>query len=421
MLGGSGEAIEVIDLLAKYRAQTLSDPCSARDCESAMEAHRHLFVEVTEGLWAAIGPSGEMPIDAAGENAELEGEVEPDYEGTLLEDQQTVAQSIAAELQAKGPSRISELVDRATEFLPPGRSKNSIGPVLITTKDVFARPLPGFYALHSQVPSQSALIAAPPPYLFQEDQIRLYALARRAGEPWGAYPLWLPETEYLWCAWALKHVDTEVLESLLSVAQVDEWPQTGDRGVWRELTQARGRFSIKFAPRPELIIAPDLDRVLAACLYLRQHGHISWISGNRVLMRRAGEHMSAGLLAVMVALGILAPDAEDWQAPHQPGPHLGEQLARLEAGRFQTGDLDWESELGHELRAEAAASPSGGGWVSQEVVRRLFEPGVDGTVRTASSMTPLEQLLSESAELKKSAELEGMVRTLAGTGRAIDL
>lgn len=421
ILGAAGEAIEVLDLLTRYKARTLSDPCSARDCEIAMEAHRHLFVEVTEGFWAAIGPSGEMPIDAAGKGAEGEGDAELDYEETLLDDEQTVAQSIAAELRAKGPSRISELVDRAPDFLPPGRSKNSIGPVLITTKDIFARPLPGLYALHDQVPSQSALLAEPPPYLFKEDQVRLYALARRAGEPWGAYPLWLPEAEYLWCIWARKHADTEVLESLLSVAQVDAWPEVGDRDVWRELAETRGRFSMQFPPRPDSVVAPDLDRVLAACIYVRQHGHISWISGNRILMRRAPEHVSAGLLAVLVALGILAPGAEDWQVPHKPGPRLGEQLARLEAERLQTGDLDWDSEVGRELRSEAAASPSGGGWVSDEVVRSLFEPGADGTVRTASSVTPLEQLLSESAELKKSAELEDMLRTLAGSGGAIGL
>ena len=100
-------------------------------------------------------------------------------------------------------------------------------------KDVFARPLPGVYALHDQVPSPTQLLSAPPPYMLRVDQLRLYALARRAGEPWGSYPLWLPESEYLWCVWAQEHADPELFQSLLSIVQLDAWPEVEGLEGWR--------------------------------------------------------------------------------------------------------------------------------------------------------------------------------------------
>jgi hypothetical protein len=378
-----------------------------------MGVHKHLFLEVTEGWWTALGPAGEVPDGTALPDADEESGHELEPEEAPSDEQQTVCQSIEAELRMRGPSRISELIERAPDFLPLGRSVNSVGPVLITRKDIFARPLPGIYALHDQIPSPTNLLATPPAYLFQEDQVRLYARARRAGEPWGAYPLWLPETEYLWCTWARKHADTELFESLLSVAQIDDWPNVADREAWQALARNRGRFSIHFPPSSAALVVPDLNRLLAACLYIRQHGHISWISGNRILMRRAPEHGSAGLLAVLTSLGVLGPDAEDWQAPHKPGPRLNEQLTRLEAGRLQSGNLDWKSDLGRELEVEAVAAPAGGGWVSPELVQKLFEQGLTTTVRAARDLSPLDQLLAESAELKRSATLEETLRALA--------
>lgn len=377
ILANSGKILQIVDLAGKYRAQTPADACTARDCEIVMEAQDHLFLKVTEGCWAALGPAGEAPDaleatrseETPGENTELE---------SLIEDEShSISRSLELALRSSGPSRISRLIERAPDFLPPGRSENSIGRVLSTDKDVFVRLLPGIYALPDQVPSPAQLLSAPPPYMFHEDQVSLYALARRAGEPWGTYPLWLPESEYLWCVWAKTRADNKLLESLLSVSQINAWPKTEDLNTWREVALRRGRFSLQFPYSPGALVPPRLDRVLAACLYVRQHGCLGWISGNRLLLQSAHAHRSAGLLAVLVALRIVTTDAEDWQGPHKPGPRLDEHLARLEGARVRTGQLDWDTDLGRELRADAVASPDVTGWVSRGLVQELFRCGTD--------------------------------------------
>lgn len=372
MLANSDKVLDVTDLARRYRIETPTDPCTARDCEIVMGAQKHLFLEVADGCWTALGPAGEVPTcigatddeDTAGKH--LESEDVPKAEP------QTIAENVAVELRSSGPSRISRLKDRAPAFLPPGRSEHGIGRILVTRKDMFVRPLPGIYALHDQVPSPAQLVSAPPRYMFQDDQVRLYALARRAGEPWRTYPLWVPESEYLWCVWARQHSDPEVFESLLSVAQIDAWPEFQESEVWRELARTRARFSLQFPPGPEALVLPPLDRVLAACAYIRQHGTLGWISGNRILLQNVQAHRSAGLLAALVALRIVAPDAEDWQAPHREGPLLQERYARLEAERRRSGKLDWKTDLGRELQVEAVAASLRGGWVSPKLVQELF-------------------------------------------------
>jgi hypothetical protein len=292
-------------------------------------------------------------------------------DGAMKYERQTISKSLEVELRSSGPSRISDLIKRAPNFLPPGRSENSIGWVLNTDKDVFVRPLPGIYALHDQVPSPEQVLIAPPQYMFHEYQVRLYALARRAGEPWGTYPLWLPESECLWCIWADKHADKELLESLFSVADLNAWPEIADLETWREIARSRGRFSLNFLPNPGALILPRLDRLLAACLYVRQHGCLGWISSNHLLLQSAHAHGSAGLLALLVALKIVTPDADDWQGPHSPGARLDEQLTRLERALAQSGNLDWNTALGRELKDEAIAAPDAG-WVSSALVQELF-------------------------------------------------
>ena len=415
ILAELGTSTEILHLHREYRTKTPSDPCATRDCEIVMEAHQNLFLEVTEGNWSALGPAGEVPDDIAPIKNGAEHSQERSYESTGSAKQPTVCQSIIADLRVRGPSRISELMGRARDFLPKGRSVNSVAPILITRKDVFCRPLPGVYALHKQIPSRLELLETPPTYLLREEQVRIYALARRAGEPWGAYPLWLPETEYLWCKWAQKYADSDLLESVLSVAQIEHWPQVADKEAWRELVRVRGQFSIKFPPNPSGFVPPDLNLLLAACLYVQKHGYLGWISANRIIMRRAPENLSAGLLAVMVASGILAPDAEDWQAQHGPGPRLSEWLVRLEATRVKSGHLNWNSPVGRELKAKAIAAPLGDGWVSAEMVISTFKQPVINKAQTSAILDPLDQLLAERAKTQRSANRQATLRGLAKT------
>jgi hypothetical protein len=367
ILGNAEMVLEIVTLANQYRVQFPADACRLRNYELVMQARKHLFLQVTETCWAALGLAGEAPHSLRA----TEFEITSVKNGAPKYEWQTISKNLEIELRSSGPSRISDLIKRAPNFLPSGRSENSIGWVLNTDKDVFVRPLPGIYALHDQVPSPEQVLVAPPQYMFNEYQVRLYALARRAGEPWGTYPLWLPESEYQWCIWADKNAGIELLESLLSVADVNAWPEIADLENWREITRSRGRFSLNFPPSPGALILPRLDRLLAACLYVRQHGCLGWISSNHLLLQSAHSHGSAGLLALLIALRIVTPDAEDWQGPHSPGPRLDEQLARLERVLVQSGSLDWNTGLGRALKAEAITAP-GAGWVSPALLQELF-------------------------------------------------
>ena len=414
ILAADGGVAIVTDLLARYRNAFAGDFCSARDATIVMEAQQQLFLEITEGAWAAIGPAGsaqavvnELSTDP---NRDLDGE-DIEEEGAGADERYTIARAIEEELRRVGPMRISEIIDRASGFLPPGRSTNSVGPILLNNKDTFTRALPGVYALIDQVPSPEQLMAAPPAYIFEEEQIRIYVLARRAGEPWGGYPLWLPESEYLWCTWARRHADSALLESLLAVARIEAWPAVDDHTEWAEFALQRGRFSIDLLQAPDAIVLPDLDRVFAACRFLQAYGRIGWISANRILYRRVIDHSGAGLLALLVALGAVRGDSADWQAPHFSGPGLHDLIRDCERARPQQGKLIWDSAFGQNLRAAASAAPLGSqGWVGGDMLLEMF--GAKSAVATDAiyPLDPLEQLLAERASAATAGAVQETMR-----------
>ncbi|OHB26273.1 MAG: hypothetical protein A2790_20115 [Phenylobacterium sp. RIFCSPHIGHO2_01_FULL_69_31] len=400
------------ELMTEYRARAADDPCGARDAEIVMQSCRHLFIEATEGCWAAIGLSGETPVVAAQGTDRDEEDDEPDggREAADAEETRTdgtIASALESELREAGPLRISELQERAPGFLPPGRSINSLGPILLTNKDRFARPLPGFYALPDQIPRPAQLLARAPTFMLNEDQVRYYVLGRRAGEPRESFPLWSVEAECAWAPWVRRHAESVLLESFLHVAEPDAWPASvADQADWKALKAERGRFGLASPPITDGVERPDLDKLLAACLHARRHGGLGWISANRILWRRITEFAAAGMLAMMVAVELLEP-ADDWQAPHHPGPALEDWIAQLEATLARTGKLEWSSPVGEALLSAARVSDLG--WADQVFVTRLF--GRVAPVREpAKPEDPLAQLLAERERARQTSEFEARLR-----------
>lgn len=424
MLSEVGEAIDVGSALSDYARRFPGDACSARDLEIVMSEHPKLFLEVWEGVWCAIGPSGRAPdlkltpaeIEVESETEEIT--LEPEDAAIAAPDEETIAEAVVAELRRAGPQRISVLMDRAPDYLPKGRSGNSVGPILLHNKDLFARPLPGVYALHDQVLSDDRLLQTKPAYLFDERHVRNYVVARNAGEPFGAYALWIPAVEYLWCHWARRHADTALLEALLSVADPDAWPDVEDREDWRALQAQRGRYTLHVSPRDEAYGLPNLEHVLSACLLIRQHGRLSWTSGNRAQFRRPADHTSAGLLAFLVAINALETGVPHWQVAHLAGSDLADVLERLECERVQLGVLVWTGEAGQALIRKARAFVPSQGWVTSDRVSRLIgeDQAVD-TARKEMSEPPsadfLDQLLAEQSERHDADRLAGVLAELS--------
>ncbi|MCG3775340.1 MAG: RNA polymerase sigma factor SigA [Nitrospira sp.] len=410
-LKGQPELLQLAELVERYRVRFLDDACSTRDAAIVLETNRHLFVEILEGVWKALGPVGSLP-DILGRDTPIAADDEAEPASQDEDEPQTIAASVEAALRMSGPLRISEIIEGAREYLGPEKSINSVGPVLLSTKDRFVRPLPGIYALKDQIPRREDLIRLRPKFLFQEEQLRIYAFARQAGEPWGSYPLWLPETEYLWCVWARQHAVPELLESLLSIVDVGAWPEVEGRHEWADFARSRGKFSMEFVPRFDAVALPTLDQLLAGCLFVQSFGRMSWVSANRILQRRALENVGAGLLACLIRLRVLQPEAH-WQANHQAGPDVDAVTTVLVEARRTGTQLLWTTALGQDLLTRLR-SQAMSGWLETTALPDIFEEG-DHPRRVADTRTALERLLDEREQSNRSSAMDSLATTLVGS------
>ena len=158
------------------------------------------------------------------------------------------------------------------------------------------------------------------------------------------------------------------------------------------------------------LIIPDLDRLLAACVVALQDEGLSWITANRVLKRRLDAHVSAGLLALMVALeAVVAPD--HWQLRHRAGPRLREIISGLGKALSQTGTLSWASPAGEQLRQQllSAQCSSASGWVNKHSISELMGAASKGSALQLpveddvdESASTFEELLREARDIEKT-------------------
>ena len=287
---------------------------------AAMLATRypHLFIEADDDEWFAVG----TPASFAPTTPEIEAPASNHTEGAETGGF-TIASFLAEMLARTGPLRLTDLLEEALKTLPVDRSPASIGPSLLMYRETFDRVLPGVYALRGAVPLGRDLLDSNPSYLLNSEQARLFAMGRRAGEPWGAYTLWTCEAEYALCRWARQNAEPALLDSLLAVASFDLWPvEENTRNEWKAFALQKSRtYQLHFQPRAEVgYELPKADRLLAACLDARHASHFDWMGGNRILNKTADSQASAGLIVLLGALGALRIDpAGNWQMPMNAG------------------------------------------------------------------------------------------------------
>jgi hypothetical protein len=323
-------------LLALYTDAVPESRCTERDLLIVLEAATHLFIELEEGEWSALGHAGALPQNSG---SSIAPPALPD------EDDGTVATALERALEQGGPSRVSSLIEKALDILPRGRSPNSVGPTLLMNPCRFVRILPGVYGLPKHVFETREIVSAEQmDYLLNAQQARIYALGRFAGEKWGTYPLWTAAVEMRLCRWARRAGETELLRSLLSVSQIDAWPtDAADRDVWKELRRQEARFELNFDP-PLLTQIPEPDRVLAASLRLRAEGTIGFVTANRIMKYKAYSPVASRLLSGMVRAGIAEASSEPyaWQRPHHPGSRLDFWTEILANALAESGQLRWD-------------------------------------------------------------------------------
>jgi hypothetical protein len=407
ILAAQGHVLDLLELLSKYHSCFPNDLCSARDAEIVMEAASHLFLEIEDGRWLAVGVAGvaQPPLGA------------PNVATLLAEEPGTIAHALQVALRMRGPTRLGDLLDAASEILPEGRSINSIGPVLLMRHDLFIRLVPGVYGLQEHL----TLVDALPEsllWLFNDHQARLYCVARFAGEPWGIFPFWTPKTEYRFCSWARHSGGPGTLNSLLAIAEISSWPSVAlDKEQWLHLKRRIGRFEFGGTLRMTAAYErPDLDRVLAACIYAESVGSLNWIAANRICAQKIDAHSGAGMVALLVQLGALTePELGDfaWQRRHQATPMIRDIVAPLTKELSTNGHLDWESATGKKLGEKVAATTARpGSWIDAQEVAGMFD-GVPHTRPTDDEdLDPVEAILVQHRRNRETERREARLRGL---------
>ena len=372
LVGDSRLPCSAAKLAMKFVGVQQVGSASARYVTMVMERHPHLFLEADDGQWFGIGGHYSADLEATAFLSEPVQNLDD-----AGDDAFTTAGLLREILLEEGPTKLSHLVEIAAGRLPPDRSIASVGPTLIMNPEYFVRVLPGVYGLKGNVPADRVLFEQSPAYLLNDEQARYYAMGRRAGEPWGTFPLWSPAAEAALCSWALHNADGAILQSLVSVAAFDSWPvDEGTKQAWKDFATSRpARFRLHFLPREEAGYAlPKLDRLLAACLEARAKRQFNWMVGNRILKRPVYSHMSAGLVALMCSLDVLKIEQDGhWQLPHSCGSNLEDLILLLSSKLHDDGALDWGSPLGARILAQAGdAIGRWSGWVDRQLLARML-------------------------------------------------
>jgi hypothetical protein len=417
LLAPASKPLPADRLILLYHRLDQSDPCSARDAEIVMQAAPHLFVETYDQVWFGVGACGLPPLlDAAGST---ERDSPPAIEQIGSEsEEQTCAASLVAALERRGPERLLTLYQNAGDILPPGRSPNSVGPTLLTNSHIFSRLLPGVYGLPHQVPSAADLLSDPPPYLLDNTQLRLMALAQRAGERREVFPLWSVEGEYALVRWGYHHGAPESLRSLLAVADINAWPiSASERSHWRDVARRDGRFELAEPLRPDAYVRPDLDRILAACIELVNTGELNWMSVNRMGGRRIDSQFGASTIAILLALGAVSVahvDPAAWQQSHQATNRSVMLRDEMIDTLSSTGFLSWKQGIGFCMAQEVVAvSPKIEGWPDADRLAAMFDAAsVSSAFADDVIIDPLDAIMAERRQLADRQKREDLLRWL---------
>lgn len=414
LLAAAAEPIPAENLIQLYHQLCPFDPCSARDADIVMQAAPHLFIETFDQVWFGIGLGGELPVTDDLEDFFREA---PSTHEDISGDDETCVAALAAAIERRGPERLLTLYQNAHEILPPGRSPNSVGPTLLLNPQIFLRFLPGVYGLRHQLPTPEDLIADPPPYLLDNNQLRLFALGRRAGERSDVFPLWSPEGEFALAKWGRHKGTQENYRSLLAVADIDAWPISGsERAHWREVARREGRFELADTPRQDAYVRPELHRILAACIEASNAGTLNWMAVNRMAGRRIDSHAAVPVLAILIALGVLnAEDTEysDWQRTHLATDRARDLVRQMTSEMSLTGILSWDRGIGSVMRDEiCAASTWLTGWPEPDRLTAIFDSDEVSAAPDPVEMDSLDVIMAESRQSAERQNREDLLRWL---------
>ena len=369
-------------LLMLYKEKYPDDPLGFEELDVVLNRHPHLFLPVGYLHWCAIGAIqedlshihyGAPPTPPEQDGRILRHLIGRDKDVDKRPDPLDVLHEILA---LKGPSLIRDIVVAFDGRVEDTNKHQTLKTALEQSCQVVALA-PEFYGLKEQqdLALKSSNIWQ---LLMTTRQCRIYALARRAGEPMDAWPLWDHGLERQWCYWAEHNAQSKLFRSLLAVAEPQLWEEhQAVRNLWSFKKQLLGRFCVDMDLKPSAWEkAPSVIDVLSAAIYAKQLGYTNWlrlqdITGQQLFVR-LHEQDTAPLLAILIGLGLVAP-ATHWQAAHFVTPEMDATIFKLSRNLHKTGSIRWDDALGQELigRLEAACASDRLGWVAPKALAGL--------------------------------------------------
>jgi hypothetical protein len=365
----SGEIVPARRLVSEYRSEFADDACTASDAQNAMASFPHLFLRSGDLGWCCIG--------AAGNREPAPGSPEDDVTFHRWSEERRSHQGVAERevtrqvLEEHGPLRLHQ-VQRLVGTQSNGRIPPASVSTYLATYDDFTRLAPGVYGLSDRRVG-AGQFAALTRLLLNRGACLHYVLARWAGEPADAYPLWTPEMEAEWCEWA-QAMERNLLGSLLSVADPSSWRVPDSyRDIWLWKKDCLGYYRLEKPPRYPLTGVPLLQ-LLALLKCAQWRGAANWVLANRVAGERILNRNAVSLIALLIGVGAVLP-ASHWQKPHVVSPGASEVDALLSEELHRNGALAWNGCAGLALLERLAKTIDRGetGWLSLPELRRLLD------------------------------------------------
>jgi hypothetical protein len=372
------EPVSLGRLVQDYNEFCPSDRIGPDEMEIALSTKPHLFLQLGDMGWTGIGL-----IDEDWSHIECGAPPTPsEVDGRILrhlahrEPPGPDSAEIIRKILSGGPCHVSRIIPPFIEEAGANRSPKVLNTVLKGSEELIALA-PEIFALRRHL-SDPTIMEAAGSMLLSLRQCRLYTLARFAGEPMDAYPLWGPSMEMRMCQWAENTDAPKLFQSLMAVADPVSWDvPEAFRKLWIFKKQwfSGDRLSQEIKEAVWLR-RPRFRHLLAAALCAKNLGYINWLRINDIvkpqLYLQIYDHDAAALLALLIALGVVEP-ADHWQKPHPTGRGVDSLASELSNELHRKGHLRWKDGVGMELlnRLKQACQGEDLGWVQARKLQNL--------------------------------------------------
>lgn len=366
-------------LFEDYNSMQSEDRTGPEEMEIALSTKPHLFIELGDMGWMGIGL-----IEDDWSHIECGATpTPPEADGRILRHLAHRAPpgpdfaEITRQILSKGPLHISEIIPTLVEIIGRERSPKTLNAVLKGFED-FIVLAPEVFSLRQHL-SDPTIMAAACNMLVNHRQCMLYTLARCAGEPADAYPIWGPAMEMKMCCWAENIDAPKLFSSLMAVADPVSWNVPDSfRKLWIFKKKSLGRYRLLQDIKDSAwSIRPRLRHLLAAAMCAKHLGYINWLRINDIvkpqLYQQIYDHDAVSTLALLIALGLVEP-ADHWQKPHWVSQRVDSFVSPVSFELHRKGRIRWEDGVGEEIlaRLERTCHSKDLGWVQIQSLEALL-------------------------------------------------